>query len=88
VKMRTTGGDETPGLNFLVDPFEGKILVFGDSGDCTEFEDLDDLRDYCSRLLEGANRLETRLLIGEKKAPVKSIFPGVIPVRRSRNGKS
>ena len=88
MKMRTTGDDETPGLNFLVDPFEGKILVFGDSGDCTEFEDLDHLRDYCSRLLEGANRLETRLLIGEKKEPVKSIFPGVIPVRRSRNGKS
>ena len=88
MKMQTTGDDETPGLNFLIDPFEGKILVFGASGNCTEFEDLDDLRDYCSRLLEGADKLESRLLIGEKKAPVKSIFPGVIPVRRSRNGKS
>jgi len=86
--MQTTGDDETPGLNFLIDPFNGKILVFGDSGDCTEFEDLNDLRDYCSRLLEGADKLETRLLIGEKRAHVKSIFPGVIPGKRSRNGKS
>lgn len=74
--MQTTGGDETPGFNFLVDPFKGKILVFCESGGCIEFENLTELRDFSCRLIENANKLENRLLMGDVSAPARKTISG------------
>jgi hypothetical protein len=76
VNMQTTGGDETPGFNFLVDPFKGKILVFCESGGCIEFENLTELRTFSCQLIENANKLEHRLLMGDVSAPARKVISG------------
>jgi len=74
--MDTTGGDAIPEFNFLVDPFKGKIQVLGETGPFLEFENVEELRRFCCRLIEGANKLENRLLIGEGKAPARKAISG------------